>query len=247
MTYRFDGKFHSSDKLTLRQHQQIATLVNAGMPHQALAQDYGVSIDTIHSIAHRRHRWFKENQIAKTEEDKFWYAQTTYRQRPLALTIKRYIERIVLQPVAERIAEAAAQSSPSERLLEDTVHYPPLTPQQLRKTATTVLYEDIRSGRLYRTQHDAMQRAAPVVRQRHEQSLSVHVRRQRKTLRGKLEYALEQLNPVHRHILKLHYGLTPQGAYTLEEIGAIYDRTRELMRRRKDEALDALRKELTQM
>lgn len=61
---------------------------------------------------------------------------------------------------------------------------------------------------------------------------------------GIIDEAISSLTPREAEVIRLHYGLTQQGKFKLEEIGQRYNLTRERIRQIKNRALRALKKKL---
>ena len=62
------------------------------------------------------------------------------------------------------------------------------------------------------------------------------------SLRDAIDQTLSMLNSRERSVLKMYYGIGEDTAYTLEEIGAQVNITRERVRQIKERALDKLKK-----
>ena len=60
-------------------------------------------------------------------------------------------------------------------------------------------------------------------------------------LKQQIDLAMETLNYREREILRLRYGLADGYTYTLEEVGRIFQVTRERVRQIKDKAINKLR------
>ena len=97
-------KYRAHDKLTGRQQEEVAFLVNAGVIHKAIATTYGTVKANVRRISSERNRWLSEDEIAVDKLSQYHYAQELYSDdiRP---RVRILLEREVLTPIAAQAAK----------------------------------------------------------------------------------------------------------------------------------------------
>lgn len=228
------AKYRQSDKLTQEQRKDIAMLVNCGARRLRLAEGYGMSIATIEQIAMQMGKYLGEENIARTFETQFQYAQFAYSQ--LGEKERKYIELGIFRSIIEIAVQPIC--TPEAKLLSSIFGgRPEVSPEGVvlkRKYATRAFYQNISEGKKYSSIDEAVAETKRTANGLEEAELSPEQmpggNRYEDDIRTKLEKILEGLTYREREIIKLRYGIGDGYTYTLEEVARRFMVTRERVR-----------------
>jgi RNA polymerase sigma factor (sigma-70 family) len=245
------SKYHTSDKLSREQHEEIAHLTNAGVPHRILADEYGVKKGTIGSISTHRARWLSERDIATTPSAKFVYAQSLYGHEGTSDKQKSIIEQTIFRPLAAKVAgTVASEEESSERLLKAVFGKQPEHTStshreeykhRLTGYGTAVLKHVSRQdGFVYDSQGDAAKGLSETIKGLEEASLRPDEKERIQGLQKRIDEVLSTLSFTEQEVVKLRYGIGDRFNYTLEEVGKIFRVTKERVRQLEGKAIRKL-------
>lgn len=245
MRYRFNGKFHPKDKLTCDDQRNIAFLVNAGVRHRVLAEDYHVSPETIHMIAYKRKRWIPENSIAKDENAKLRFAQRLYRNPATTPMLRAYIEQETFRPLLDRIVPQALAPDLDQRLLGDILERTSAHPAIYVRNAPVIALETLKEHALhghkwYMGIDDAVTRATARVRAQEKEYFTAQQQRERAFSGKRLRRMVATLTGDEREIVTRYYGIGCP-AESSEAIAKDFSRTRQWVWNHLQDAFDLLR------
>jgi len=213
---------YRSTNLTIEQREEIAILVNSGIPFKELVKDYGVSIHTITKISSERDIWMPAEDIAKTPQDiaktpqdKFLFAQRVY--GTLSDELQRYIEDIVLDPIASQVVLKFRQNPDkgahdnARDFLED-IYGITIKPDEdyldmVNRLALGVTKQHATQGTEYNSLEAAVEGIVPEVSQLEESTLTKEQEDSRDSLKSVINEILITLNEREDIIMKLKYGL----------------------------------------
>ena len=233
-------------KLTPEQQEDVAMLLNAGVRYCVIARTYGAGMDWVHMASQYRTRFIDEKSIARTFEQKFWYAQRTYRitQNKDDAHICALIEREILKPIAQDAARATILYTPGETLLMDILGRNPFrtrtTRDDLERAALNELTANIAHGRIYQNPSVAVERIAEHVVQHARRNPRETAERYHAFIDLQLEQMLGVLPVVDQKMVKLSYGVG-YPHYNYVEIGKAFRMKKQAVHLRVTSAVRALR------
>jgi hypothetical protein len=245
MAYIYDGKFHRTDKLTCDDHRDIALLVNAGVRHRVLAEDYGVSQESIHMIAYKRKRWIPVSQVAKTRDAKLYFAQKLYRDSQTAPKMCAYVVQEAFQPLVPPIVARVTAVTPKQRLLAGilgrSAAYSTERNALIGARALEIVKDHaLRGHKLYAGIDDAVERASARLLAQERRGISERNKREQELLNGTMDALVTALPATEQEIVRRNYGIGCLAEST-GKIAKDFDRTRQWVWNHLQIALELMR------
>lgn len=246
MSYRFNGKFHRADKHTLEERKEMGCLINAGVPYRVIENAYGVNPHTLRVVSQGRDQWLN-GQLARTEEEKFAYAQQLYcvsQNDKLRTTV----DDAVLKPFARRIADRLLMPAPREKLLEEILGENPRASKEHRERVFQLTYalmlKEISAGKTYRDEENAIWGLTLPVNDALRASETPALKSWRILRDAQLDKHLATLTETEQDVIRKFYGIHC-AQRSLVEIAASYDgRPKQWAHKLKNDALDQIRPEV---
>jgi hypothetical protein len=210
MRYQFEGKFHRTDRHTLEQRKEMCLLINAGVPYKVIENAYDVNPHTLRVVSGMRRQWMDKDQLARSDEAKFAYAQRLYCETPSA-EIRKIIDDAVIKPFARDVAARLLTFEPRELLLEEILCVNPRADKEHAKHVYSIVYtlmlHDINAQRSYRDEENAVWELTLPVREQ----LVAHETRQLHAWRimrdTQLDKFLAKLTETEQDVIRQQYGI----------------------------------------
>ncbi|MEK6839820.1 MAG: sigma-70 family RNA polymerase sigma factor [Nanoarchaeota archaeon] len=243
-------KYRPNNKLTQEQREEIAHLVNTGIPHSHLAREYGVSVANISVISRQKSKWIPKESIAQTQDSQFFYAQQIYaHQLSLSDRARRCIEEYVFRPFANQAADFAPfNESPYTVLARSIFRKPELLreePLELHKRLSSYALEILKYGAELNifcfSKKQMLEKIVTTAAEIEKANLRQDEQKRNSGLQQKVDELLGTLTEREREIIQTYYGISDNRPRTLDEVAQVYDTSRERVRQIQLKAMQRLR------
>lgn len=255
-------------RLTDKVRAVIAIRINLGYFPSELADRYNKTTSGIETIARERSRWLPEGDIARTQEEKFRYAQRMFADdssiadlihKSSRKKLRKDIQNRLMGPVGDGIVERFDQDHQdhfSSLIRAIFGSYPVETSPNVydnylsavRGLALDVLKHHASQGKLYDTIDYAVEGVIPDVREK-DRALEHEYKPARERLKTQIDNALNQLTPGQKAVIELIYGLNDGYQKTPTSIvkNKLVDVKRQRVEQLRDKALEKLRESLREL
>jgi len=237
-------RYHSGYKISREQRIEIAILANTGIPHKVLANECDVSLNNVHSISNQRKRLLQLDDIARTPQEQFLYAQKAYFDTTLNENARLIIKENILDPLITQVAYRFTQDpivwfyklvygitlKPDESYLD-----------KIREYALDVLKQHVSQDILYATIDSAVNGIFPSVSDLEVTTLATKQKDRNDALQHKIYQELGILNNNQREVIELRYWIADGSFHSQKQVGKIMGVTHQAISRTEIGALKRLK------